>query len=373
MAKIGVLTFHDTTDNYGQVLQYLATQIYLESRGHEAHLLYIKPSSRSIARKVYDKIYRLFSQHIPTKNISEIQKEKNHIYYKWFSTAERMEKEHPRYFEVFRRKQFKISEGTIEEICQMDFDAFCVGSDQTWGNFNKLYFLSWVRGDKKRISIAPSIAHYEFSTDEIKKLKKSVLKFDFITVREKKGIDFCNRIGYKGVQHILDPTFLINSSNYDKYIQPIPEMEKEPFILLYLLGSEINLNISDVYKYAQKKKLNIKYVASQGRDDEYPKIYPNIGEWLWLVKNAQYIMTNSFHGMVFSIIYKVPMLNFPVIGIMKGMNSRINDLLSYFNLNDRIYTGDLEAIETPINWSQKFSLLDENKIKLDKLMKNIGY
>lgn len=312
-------------------------------------------------------------KYILTKEISEVEKEKNHIYHKWFSTAERIEKEHPRHFESFRKKYFNISEGTIKDINKMGFNAFCVGSDQTWGSFNKLYFLSWVKGNKKRISIAPSIAHYDFSVHEINKLRKYVLKFDFITVREKKGMEFCKRIGYKGCQNILDPTLLINSSHYDKYIQKNQHIPPKPFILLYLLGSEIELNISDVYKYAKERGLDVKYVASQGRDDEYPKIYPSIGEWLWLIKNAQYVMTNSFHGIVFSIIYKIPMLNFPVIGIMKGMNNRINDLVSSFDLNDRIYRGDLKAIEKQIDWTKHNLLLNENKIKLDQLMKSIGY
>ncbi len=416
MAKICVITFANTTDNYGQVLQYLATQEYLKGRGHDSYLLRSKGHKKSILAKAIRKLKR----HIfPPKPVvlSERERKQMEEFGKWWTVAAEMEANHPRHFEDFRKKEFKLLDTYLEDVQKYAFDAVAVGSDQTWGSSDDAYYLGWAPKEYTRFAIAPSVAHYQFSEDEIKRLRPDVQQFSFITVREQNGLTFCDRIGYKGAEQILDPTFLLPSSGYDRFLPtceqnqkpylflyllgneigldgykgaeqildptfllpssgydrflPTCEQNQKPYLFLYLLGNEIGLDIKEIFEFAKSKGLEVKYVASQGRTDSFPKVYAEVGEWLGLLKNATYVITNSFHGMAFSVIYRKRFLTIPVVGIFEGMNVRIENIASQFKLSNRIYTGNLDEIEKNIDWNEAERIISENKLLLDTLMTKV--
>lgn len=371
MAKICVVTFTNTTDNYGQVLQYLATQEYLKGRGHEPYLLRSKGHKRSFLQKVFCKLrYYAF----PSKPVVYSDKEKEQLeeFGKWWRIAVEMEEKHPRHFEDFRKKSFKMLECYLEDVKKYKFDAIAVGSDQTWGSSNDTYYLGWAPKECIRIAIAPSVAHYQFSENEINSLRPSVNKFSFITVREENGLSFCNKIGYEDAKQILDPSFLLSASDYDRFI-PGCEQNHKPYLFLYLLGNEIGIGIQEIFDYAKSKGLEVKYVASQGRSDNYPKAYAEVGEWLGLLKNATYVVTNSFHGMAFSVIYRKKFMTIPVIGLFEKMNVRIENITAQFNLSDRICMGgDLSKIENEIDWDMTDKVIANNKMLLDSLMTKVN-
>lgn len=371
MAKICVITFANTTDNYGQVLQYLATQEYLKSRGHDSYLLRSKGHKASILSKIFNKLKHYA---FPPKPLIHTEQELKQIeeFGRWWSVAAEMEEKHPRHFEDFRKQNFKLLDCYLEDVKKYGFNAVAVGSDQTWGSSDDTYYLGWAPKKYIRFAIAPSIAHYQFSEDEINMLRPFVQQFSFITVREQNGLSFCDRIGYKGAKQILDPTFLLSACDYNKFISTTYEQNQKPYLFLYLLGNEIALNIKEIFEFAELKGLEVKYIASQGRTDGYPKIYAEVGEWLGLLKNATYVVTNSFHGMAFSIIYRKKFLTIPVIGIFERMNVRIKNIATQFNLTDRIYVKNLDDIENKIDWSESDKIISENKKLLDSLMAKIN-
>lgn len=366
MAKICVITFANTTDNYGQVLQYLATQEYLKGRGHDSYLLRSKGHKRSVLTKIIRKLkFYVF----PPKPMvySELELKQIEEYGRWWNIAAEMEVKYPRHFEDFRKQNFQMLDCYLEDVKKYGFDAIAVGSDQTWCGYDDAYFLGWAPQKYIRFSIAPSLAHYQFSEKEIREIRPSLRKFSFVTVREQNGLSFCNKVGYHGAKQILDPTFLIPACIYDKYISNNKPCEK-PYLFLYLLGNEINLEIKEIYDFAKSNGLEVKYVASQGRTDNYPKIYAEVGEWLGLLKNATYVITNSFHGMAFSIIYRKKFLTIPVVGIFEKMNVRIESITSILKLKNRIYVNDLKEIEMEIDWTETEKIIKENRILLDLLM-----
>ena len=113
------------------------------------------------------------------------------------------------------------------------------------------------------------------------------------------------------------------------------------------------------------------YVESQGRDEKCSKIFPTVEEWLGLVSNASYVITNSFHGMAFSIIYHKPFLVFPLVGLMEGMNGRVVDLSKTLSLENRVYDGNMDILFEPISWMQTDEVIAHNKDILTTLIKNI--
>lgn len=370
MAKICVITFANTTDNYGQVLQYLATQEYLKGRGHDSYLLRSKGHKRSVLTKIIRKLKFCVFSHKPMV-YSELELKQFEEYGRWWKIATEMEIKHPRHFEDFRKQNFKMLDCYLEDVKKYGFDAIAVGSDQTWGSSDDAYFLSWAPKKCIRFAIAPSVAHYQFSEKEINILRPFLQQFSFITVREQNGLSFCNKIGYKGAKQILDPTFLLSASDYNMFVRNDKNFGK-PYLLLYLLGNEINLNIKEIYDFAKSKALEVKYVASQGRQDDYPKIYAEVGEWLCLLKNATYVITNSFHGMAFSIIYRKKFLTIPVTGVLKKMNVRIENIAVQFNMINRIYSGKLSDIECEINWNEADKVIADNRMLLDSLMAKVN-
>lgn len=114
--------------------------------------------------------------------------------------------------------------------------------------------------------------------------------------------------------------------------------------------------MQEIFKWATRNDIIIKYVPAQGRVDEYPKVYPNVDEFIGLIMNAKYVITNSFHGMAMSIIFNKQFVVIPVTGQFLRMNDRINTTLSNYNLYDRIFDGNLDKLLIEIEYS------DVNKV-----------
>lgn len=383
--KIGIITFSNTFDNYGQVLQYLATQEYLTKRGHGVYLyqsLGHKPMSifrirrklRKILKRVLGKGQRTnASSELPLKSIDakiiQEENEKRKMFQKWAEITQRNENEHPRHFEEFRSRYFHVLKIYYEDL--KGFDSFAIGSDQMWSFLTEDTMLDFVPSGIHRFSIAPSVGHKVFTTDEIKRATKSLSKFDFITVREQNGLDFCHACGRDDAQLVLDPTFLLNSEDYSRFVDSQGLQLPKRYVFLYLLGGEINTRVQEIFTWAKTNGLEVVYVASQGREDEYSKCYATVEQWLYAIKNAEYVFTNSYHGMALSIIYRKPFLIFPLVGIMKGMNGRIQHLAKIYNLEDRLYMGDFDAVVKPIDWQYTERTISHNNTQLDNLLKTI--
>ena len=356
MAKILVTTFNNTLDNYGQVLQYLATQEYLRNRGHRPYLLVSKGNRVLLIDRIKQKVRSVLSrfkrkyQPVESSNSDSIADEKKKLFTRWTLISEMLELKHPRFFSDFRKSNFESIECFFEDIASCHFDVYAVGSDQTWSWISEQYFLNFGSKHVKRIAIAPSVGHSKYTEGEVLSLTERINQFDFITVREKSGLDLCKRAGYSNAVKVLDPTFLISADFYDNYISPSEHNYPKPYIFLYLLGGEIGINVDEIYEFATAHNLDVKYVASQGRDDSFDKEWARVDEWLMLIKQASYVITNSFHGMCFSIIYRKNFVVMPIVGIMSSMNERIDDLANQMNLQNRIYSDSLDILFNDIDY-----------------------
>ena len=370
MAKIGVITFSDTTDNYGQVLQYLAIHEYLKQRGHEPFLLRYKSKKSPIIRRILSKIYHAVIK--PTKKTPVKKSELMELYDRWTEWSKRNNNLHPRHFEEFRSKFFKLKTivGFDDKQIQ-EFDAYAIGSDQIWSYVGEWNFLGFVPDDKIKFTIAPSTGNKKFTSEQNQMASEMLHRFSFVTCREDSGIVFCKEAGYENAVKILDPTFLIDKTSYEHYVQKELKVDG-PYIFVYMLGAECVVNMDDISKFAHQHSLEVKYVASQGREDTYEKIWASVPDWISLIKGASYVITNSYHGMALSIIFQKQFLVIPVIGLTKFMNERVISLADHFSLNNRIYKDSLDQVLQPIDYSLINSVISANKAILDEKMAEVS-
>lgn len=386
MKKACVYTFTNAIDNYGQVLQYMAIQLFMEKIGYKAYVLrhdgtpqqtiqlpFYKRLFKGLnwrVKAICKKVFVSYQEKSEITNNLEDQKEilLRDFFKKAFAEVEKQEKLHPRKFEEFKKRYFNIEyyNNLIKE--PPIADAYIVGSDQVWGWLSDENFLNFGSTNTKRIAFAPSFGGRPPKNEKQWLLLGNYLKrFDLVTVREPDGIEFCKKAGYAKAYHIPDPTLLIKSSSYDPFCENCKKREKK-YILIYLLGNYTDINLPEIYQFANEKKLEVVYVESQGRVDDYEKEYPTIPEWLSLVKNAEYVFTNSFHGTAFSIIFHKKFLTFPLIGIFERMNHRIYSILEKYHLDSRIYDGDINIISNNIDYTEVENIREKDYFFFFNLM-----
>jgi hypothetical protein len=365
--KIGIMTLWWSNDNYGQVLQCYALQQFLQKLGHDPILIRYMPSSR--------KKNILWFISLPIKILKTVVSPSGFLlsckFRKQSKISEINNRIHPRKFEEFKEK-YIISTPQIftdfnlyknPPMC----DAYICGSDQIWGG-NPVFFLDFVCNTKKRISYAASFGKTKIQKNKIEKIRYWLSKFDLITVREKSGVELCKLMGRNDAVHVLDPVFLLGRKEYTKIFAAQNNFSK--YIFLYLLGHDCDLNLNMIYKYAEKNDLLVKYVASQGRNDAYEKIYPTIEEWLSLLDKASFVITNSYHALIFSIIFNKQFLIIPLRGLFSMMNTRIVSLLSVLQLESRILSkNDLSILSQFIDYKNTNNIIKKEKIRIDLLLK----
>lgn len=361
--KIGILTYCSTEDNYGQILQCYALQQELRQLGHSPELIQVERDVRFYLKRIWG----IF-------NLSRII---NHIrYIRLRKSMHKEAKAHPRHFGDFRNRYIEIyptkHTTTSLYIAPPKLDCVIVGSDQVWNNSPQSeFFLDWVPEGTPRISYAASFGGKKIADKEKAMFRRLLSKFDAISVRESDGIDICNKLGIKDVSLSVDPTLLLERDDYLKLIpKEVSEKEYKPFLLIYFLGSKTNFSLEEVYQWALKRGLDVKYIGSQGKEDHYPKEYATLEEWLDFINKAEYVVTNSFHGTVFSIIMETSFMTVPLCSRFKGMNRRIVDLLNPLGLSQQIYDGTFNPLGNKLDFTEVRKRLMRDKKKSKMWLKN---
>lgn len=243
-----------------------------------------------------------------------------------------------------------------------NFNKFIVGSDQIWRSswhHNYVYYYDWVYGSKTLISYSASFGTEKFNgkKDEISYISKCLKRFDAISVRENSGVDILKDTFNinNGIQ-VIDPTMLLEANDYQKIIDN--EYSKVPdykYIAYYVLDDKDYMNINDSSILADLKK---KYIFIDIMHDDSGN-YRTFGEFLNLIKNAKYVITSSFHGSVFSIIYNK---QFVTITTENRGNERIESLFKNLGISKNRFFSDISKIN-----EESF----KNEINYDKVNKNL--
>ena len=220
----------------------------------------------------------------------------------------------------------------IEEIAD-DYDFFVVGSDQVWnpGFTSQKLFLGFVPR-KKRIAYAASIAAPAIPDQFKNFFKQGISGFDYVSVREEKSVEIIKELTGQDALLVLDPTMLLTPAEWLEIAQKpswLNEKYERGYILTYYLRNEPPSQIKDLAKY-----LNLPLINLLDWDNYWHYII-SPEEFVYLFSKASLIFTNSFHGCIFSILFRRPFMNAEVDN-GQNMTTRIPGLLKMFGLEDKI-------------------------------------
>lgn len=354
--KIGILTQHFLL-NYGGIIQNFALQQVLLKLGHEP-LTFEHDTCYSRTRW----LLRTAKQILKTRSLKGLP-----VY--------------PVYQGRVGNKNFiKFVLKNIRSVTVKDFtpaftqkyglDAYVVGSDQVWRPAFNLgprlgnMFLDFAGDGVKKISYAASFGCKEWEYTEEQERKCGVLakRFDAISVREASGVELCKEhFGVKATL-VLDPTLLLNKEDYAKVCDDVPKKQKHIFVYSLVVGEEV-LTVAKKLSEATMLPIVVKQAGDKVKKED------TIEDWFAEFRDADYVVTDSFHGMVFSIIFNKP---FSIVMNPSGGNDRYLSLLSQLGLMARIVSDDLQPVYSGIDWSDVNHRLTElRKASIDFLKTNL--
>jgi len=361
--KIAILT-QPLHNNYGGLLQAYALQKVLRGMGHDVWTVDIQ-FKRSLTGRLKGLIGRVIRRFILQQHI---QAQPN----------ENEKKIIAQHTSRFVKENIKTTEriSSVRQIHQLKksgFDAYIVGSDQVWRPCYSpvsTFFLDFLNVNEKvkRIAYAASfgVDNWEYSPKLTERCKKLAPQFDAILVREDSGVSLCNE--YLGVDatHVLDPTLLLGKEDYIALIEKDQTPAKPNSLMVYVLDqtpektkiiekvrNQLGLEINSVMP---KKSYN-----KESRETITDCIYPPVTQWLRGFMDAEFVVTDSFHGTAFSIIFNKP---FIVIGNESRGMSRFISLLKKFKVEDRLILPTRlteELITNPIDWDEINTILHKEK------------
>lgn len=251
------------------------------------------------------------------------------------------------------------------------YDLYIAGSDQIWRprySYLPDYMFSFVKdGSAPKISYAASFGKDdldEFSAKLKRKTRRLAQRFDAISVREKSGVDLVRHYWNRDAHHHIDPTLLLSAEDYDSLIQnaSLPfEAAIETGIFTYILDP--SEHAQSIVSLTEKVLEKSSYSLIDG-DLNGGNILPSFEQWLLCFKESSFVITDSFHGTVFSIIFNKPFIS---IGNRSRGLARFSSLLGAFSLEDRLILDSDEVspdlIKKAIDWEKINRILDREKKK----------
>lgn len=350
--KVGIVTYWITQSNYGSVLQNYALQTFLRKFDFESFLIR-NDIAQSFSRwKFYKEIF------ISKGFLALVSYFIKRFFYNFLSLVSfQRKKDSRRKFENFIDKNLNPTK-VFKSLDELKLECpkaelFIAGSDQIWNTYGKSYdlisssiksyLLAFAPKEAKKIACAASFGSASFDSGFENLFKSELSKFDFISCREKSGVEICKNQGFENAVQQPDPTMLLSCNEYKK-IADYELVPKNSYILLYLLGNDTDFSVGKLKGFAKKRNLDVVYVSANEMQkvNFHKKIYPTVNEWLGLYDKASFVVTNSFHGTVFSLIFNKMFLTVRQSGKFSSQNERIDSLLEYFSLQDRFFDGDLE-------------------------------
>lgn len=349
MKKVGIMTIYYNNDNYGGIAQAYALNKYLSDLNYDSEIItYVRNKRES----------NLTTKNSTVKYI--IKRAKNKIIDKCiYSPIEKIIEK--RYIELLEQRHKKLQDfrnnikhsliyysDNIDEI-KDKYDVYITGSDQTWnpGCIDKGFVFDFLDNEKYNVfSYAPSIAIDEFSENYIEYMKRVLKKYKFISVREEKSRDNLKKYINRDIEWVVDPTMLLAKKEWDALATE--RKIKEKYIVSYILGNSKKQR-RKVERFAKEKGLKLvtipyikngsqfkfKLVDYKFGDEQMIDI--SFGDFLSLIKYAEYVITDSFHAVSFSYIFEKEFFVINRDSVI-STNSRIDSILKILGLPERFIT-----------------------------------
>lgn len=360
--RIAIMTV-PFNNNYGGFLQAFALKRVLQDMGHEVIFVMRRRNYQRVYLNRWKNLFRYLAkkdyecQFLNDHKLKRLSKHTNKFVNKYLK---------PWTKECYRSEQ-------LDQLRNLDVDVYIAGSDQCWRakfayDYIDDYFFRFLKGTKKkRIAYAASFGteEFEYSLEMQKSVTELLKEFSAISVRESSGISLLENYFDvpKGMAvQVLDPTFLPPVEVYKDMIKDFPVNESE-YLFTYILDEsedkqELINTISDKYG------LKVINQEAQTKDVSVMKPIEPVELWLSRIAHASFVVTDSFHGTVFSILFNKP---FIVYGNVNRGVTRFKALLGKFGLEDRYIDCkehlDKIAEDSSIDWNSVNAKLKERRDK----------
>lgn len=343
--KVGIVTLYHNNYNFGGLLQaYALPKVIKEHFGIEAEQIdyipaeqktKIKPNNdkKSVLQYLYQLVYNfgiVFFGTIGKKNLYQRKQA--------FDS----------FMDEILHSEIAYDQNTISKSLDQ-YRLFICGGDQIWNDYKekqniKVYTLQFVPSHVKKIAYAPSMAILETTSDFNQIMRTGLNELNSVSVREKKSVSLLELLTNKKINIVVDPVLLMTENEWE-CVARVPQ-KKDKYILCYLLGDSVEYRKA-VKKFARKMNKPIL---------TFPHIFSNVvrkcdlffgdihdytsgpREFLGLIRNAEFVITDSFHACVFSMIFETSFVVFErnKIGEKGNMNSRIYDFLEEYHLENQL-------------------------------------
>lgn len=349
--KLGIVTFHNAL-SYGAILQSYALQNFLFDNNIDNEI--INYTCKSMVKK-YQKVFRPIQNNIITGTGYNLLTAPGIIKEK--KTRDSFIKKHLVLSQKYNSKTIKDAKD--------NYRAFITGSDQVWSptcvDFDPVYFLTFA-DSRQKYSYAASIATKKIPENLESEFKSRLSDFQHYSLREPSGITIINNLlGKNGDVHI-DPTLLLTKERWDSLASE--KIVNEPYIFLFtvlkpykLIDYAIKLHKETGYKIIYLNKLQAKKYCGVEYMDPV-----TADKFISLIKNAEYVCTNSFHGSAFSIIYNKNFVCETKTSYSENIRSK--EFMTKIGLENRILNEDLSNdINTKSNWDYVEDILQQEREK----------
>ena len=362
---IGIITLpNETRYNYGGVLQNYALCAYLRNAGYEVRAVHCASYSpaNEIILALHEKLgicLELQDGRISIRRESGVERQRDRRFREFVTKKIRPD--------VYQR----YSEKTYRQLYER-YDIFIVGSDQVWNPFwavnrktARTYFLNFF-GEKRKVSYAASIGAGEIPEEKRDLFRRGLSDFDFLSVREETGAGLVFDLIGRRPEVLPDPTMLLTAETW-RGLEKCPSHLKEnhPYILKYFLGEQIREVTEEMEFAAKVLDCGIRDLSRNPKNEDYGA---GPAEFLYLIDHAQVIYTDSFHALVFAILFHRPYVVFR--RREKGekqegtdMFSRIETLLRRLNLAQSQVRRIGDRLVTAVDFSEADQILGQERQK----------
>lgn len=388
--KIGIVTHFNKSTNYGGVLQAYALTKKLNDIGYDAEQIAYKASCSNLnepkknasrflkkltVKRVLGAIKRRVKKLIFKKRIKNEQlavQEKRNCFKKWTDRN-------------VKSSNVVYNANNISE-CNNLYDGFITGSDQVWNYtwYDENYFLDFASNSKIKLSYAASLGHNEIPNDIKEVYSKHLKSFNAVSVREQNMVELFTPIAPVNIEWVVDPVFLLDKEEWGEAVFNAININVK-YVFCYFFG-ENKKERQIVKEFAKRKGLktviiqDLRLQFGEQVNESFADIKlknVNPGEFLYLIKNAEYVFTDSFHATAFSLIFQKQFFVFNRFS-NGGMSDRITSVTNLFNVSERFCAGkneNLEYVNTLKDIDYTANQYEFNQLKeksINFLLKSLG-
>lgn len=379
MKKIGICACYDNY-NYGSMLQAYATQKAISQLGYKNEFIVYRKKKN--LKYILKSIPRALNGYFISAKINEIKKKKELNDHPNVKESIEIRKQKFKEFENKYYENFSSEYFGFEELKKgtENYSSVLVGSDQLWlpiGLGSNFYNLMFVPDNINKISYATSFGVSQIPWYQIGRTRKYLNRINYLSTRELKGKEIINKITNREAKVVVDPTLLFDGNEWEKLI-PREKIVNDKYIFCYFLGN-ITKYREEVKRLAKKKKMKIVILPHL---DEFIEYDENFGDYrlydidptkfVNLIRNAEYVCTDSFHGTVFSLLNHKKFITFNRFDekSKNSRNSRIDSLCKQIEIEDRRYNGNIFDIDNRLNYVNIDNKIEILRKDSKKFLKN---